>query len=73
MSHEAKHTCYVQPQGYGYTAVCEACSWMSGDYSDREDAERDGEMHERRERHPWEVPLGEIRNGRPISGPFIGT
>ena len=71
---EPTHSCGFQPRSYGvYTAVCETCFWMSADYTEIEDAERDARMHERGERHAWEVGPGGVQEWSPERRPFLGT
>lgn len=71
MQREEKHVCYVQPQGYGYTANCKTCGWISRDSSRRATAKEDGEMHERGEQHPWAMGPGEIRPWTPDRRLFV--
>lgn len=43
------------------TPACLACSWIGSDGSSdgtRGQAEEEAGMHERRERHPWQIGLG---------------
>jgi hypothetical protein len=47
-----------------YTPACLNCGWIGSDGS-RVEAEAEGVMHERGERHPWQLGPGEIRPWRP--------
>ena len=47
-------------QGTQWTAACVECGWV-GDDTTHSQAVTDGEMHERGEYHPWQIPDGEIR------------
>ena len=46
------------------TAFCLVCGWMGGDAT-RGDAEAEAEMHERGERHPWQLAPGEAKPWKP--------
>lgn len=47
-----------------YTPACLVCGWIGGDGS-RAEAEREGRMHERGERQPWQLEPGTATAWRP--------
>jgi hypothetical protein len=46
------------------TAFCLTCNWMGGDGT-RGEAETEAGMHERGERHPWQLAPGEAEAWKP--------
>ncbi len=47
-----------------YTPACPSCGWIGSDGTMAE-AEHEGSMHERGERHPWQLAPGEARTWAP--------
>lgn len=47
-------------KGTEYTPACLTCAWIGSDGTRRQAVEEAG-MHERGERHPWQLAPGEIR------------
>jgi hypothetical protein len=47
-----------------YTPACLACGWIGSDGTYAE-AEAEGQMHERGERQPWQLPPGTPSPWRP--------
>jgi hypothetical protein len=47
-----------------YTPSCLSCGWIGSDGT-RPEAEEEGRMHERGERHPWQIAPGPVVPWRP--------
>jgi hypothetical protein len=50
------------PRGAIHTPACLSCGWVGEETNRRVMAVREGEMHERGERWPWQVAPGETRS-----------